>query len=280
MEKSVNKITALLIIASVVILASDAAQLMPVYENGSPNKLFQITKPLVLTCNVSEGGDITKIEWFKDDKKLETVGSRHYAIKKAEGSLIIERTREEDAGEYSCQLGSEKHSFFVSAIVIVKVPENVYVVENEKLEIACIARGTEPKITWMFSNSTDVDGPFQEIQSGGRYKLDDHENIANSRLVIDHAELSDRGFYKCVGISDFMKTAGIASAESDSMVRVKDKLAALWPFLGICAEVFILCAIILIYEKRRNKTDLDESDTDQSPDQKNDHKDSDVRHRK
>ncbi len=45
------------------------------------------------------------------------------------------------------------------------------------------------------------------------------------------------------------------------------KLAALWPFLGICAEVFVLCAIILIYEKRRNKAELDESDTDQSPEQ-------------
>lgn len=45
------------------------------------------------------------------------------------------------------------------------------------------------------------------------------------------------------------------------------KLAALWPFLGICAEVFILCAIILVYEKRRNKEGLDESDTDQSPEQ-------------
>jgi hypothetical protein len=47
---------------------------------------------------------------------------------------------------------------------------------------------------------------------------------------------------------------------------VKDKFAALWPFLGICAEVFILCAIILIYEKRRNKTEQEDSDTDQ-PDQ-------------
>ena len=32
-----------------------------------------------------------------------------------------------------------------------------------------------------------------------------------------------------------------------------DKLAALWPFLGICAEVVILCTIIFIYEKRRAK---------------------------
>lgn len=56
-------------------------------------------------------------------------------------------------------------------------------------------------------------------------------------------------------------------ANSTSYLRIKDKLAALWPFLGIVAEVFVLCAIILIYEKRRNKTDLEESDTDQSPDQ-------------
>jgi len=40
------------------------------------------------------------------------------------------------------------------------------------------------------------------------------------------------------------------------------KFAALWPFLGICAEVLILCIIILIYEKRRNKSELEESDTD------------------
>lgn len=46
-----------------------------------------------------------------------------------------------------------------------------------------------------------------------------------------------------------------------------DKYAALWPFLGICAEVFVLCAVILVYEKKRNKNELEESDTDQSPDQ-------------
>ena len=36
-------------------------------------------------------------------------------------------------------------------------------------------------------------------------------------------------------------------------VVLADKLAALWPFLGICAEVVILCTIIFIYEKRRAK---------------------------
>ena len=39
-----------------------------------------------------------------------------------------------------------------------------------------------------------------------------------------------------------------------------DKLAALWPFLGIVAEVFILCTIIFLYErhqKRKNAADED-----------------------
>lgn len=75
--------------------------------------------------------------------------------------------------------------------------------------------------------------------------------------------MSDRGHYTCVGKNSLM----VEPTKSEGFIRVKDKLAALWPFLGICAEVFVLCAIILIYEKRRNKTDLDESDTDQSPDQ-------------
>lgn len=39
-----------------------------------------------------------------------------------------------------------------------------------------------------------------------------------------------------------------------------DKLAALWPFLGIVAEVAILCLIIFIYEKKRSKESDDEED--------------------
>lgn len=39
-----------------------------------------------------------------------------------------------------------------------------------------------------------------------------------------------------------------------------DKLAALWPFLGIVAEVIVLCVIIFIYEKKRSREMEDEAD--------------------
>jgi len=32
-----------------------------------------------------------------------------------------------------------------------------------------------------------------------------------------------------------------------------DKFAALWPFVGICAEVLILCVIIFLYERKQAK---------------------------
>lgn len=90
------------------------------------------------------------------------------------------------------------------------------------------------------------------------------DDIDDAKLLIEKSLMSDRGFYTCIGWNDLTQDE---KTKSEGFVRVKDKLAALWPFLGICGEVFVLCAIILIYEKRRNKTDLDESDTDQSPDQ-------------
>jgi len=44
------------------------------------------------------------------------------------------------------------------------------------------------------------------------------------------------------------------------LLAVVDKLAPLWPFIGICVEIVVLIVIIIIYEKR--KPNLDASDKD------------------
>jgi neuroplastin len=107
----------------------------------------------------------------------------------------------------------------------------------------------------------DIDIEYDEFKD--HVSFVDVDDVKNARLVIDKVKLSDRGYYTCIG----RNTAMGVEVKSEGFLRIKDKLAALWPFLGIVAEVFVLCAIIFIYENRRNKTDLDESDTDQSPDQ-------------
>ena len=85
--------------------------------------------------------------------------------------------------------------------------------------------------------------------------------------------MSDRGYYKCTGTNDKMKSfAGDDEtfADSVSYIRIKDRMAALWPAIGIVAQIVVLAIIIIISENRRNQNEVDESDTDESPEKKED----------
>ena len=47
-----------------------------------------------------------------------------------------------------------------------------------------------------------------------------------------------------------------------TLVRIKDKYAALYPFIGIVCEVVVLCAIIFICEKSKSSGDDDDEEDD------------------
>lgn len=137
--------------------------------------------------------------------------------------------------------------------------DSVNVVEGEKLSLVCLG-DLEPgiKIIWDFAGKS-------YSASEGRVKLLRDHGINRARLLVDSIEMTDRGSVTCRAAYNWTEIPS-HNASATTNLRVKDKLAALWPFLGICAEVIVLCAIILIYEKKRNKAELEESDTDQSPD--------------
>lgn len=110
-----------------------------------------------------------------------------------------------------------------------------------------------PAVTWLFKNDTE-NGTDVAAALGPRVSLQaSTQGVEGAELVLKDAERSDAGDYTCV------PEGGLSATTT---LRVKDQYAALWPFLGICAEVFVLCAIILVYEKRRTKPELDDSDTD------------------
>ena len=64
-------------------------------------------------------------------------------------------------------------------------------------------------------------------------------------------DLDRRGF-KCIA---YKKSDPETCSASTFFVRVKDKYAALWPFIGIVAEVLVLCIIICVCEKRKASKD-------------------------
>ncbi|KAI7815340.1 neuroplastin [Rhyzopertha dominica] len=233
----------------------------------NPLVSFNVRSRFEVSCNLTGPSNAT-VKWFKDDQDITTVkslsGRVNYKNENGVFILKVDHSIEDDAGEYKCAAfvqGKEEAHAVITAICAIKIktPDNVNVVEGEKLRIVCaVIAKPPPIITWECQNETYT-------ESRGRVTLqeDPDKKIPNAVFIINSIEMSDRGVYKCIAQSNVTEQREV----EETMVRVKDKYAALWPFLGICAEVFVLCAIILVYEKKRNKTELEESDTDQSPDQ-------------
>uniref|UniRef100_A0A2K5KS93 Basigin n=1 Tax=Cercocebus atys TaxID=9531 RepID=A0A2K5KS93_CERAT len=71
-------------------------------------------------------------------------------------------------------------------------------------------------------------------------------------------------WYKITDSGD--QTSSEGTDQAVVTLRVRSHLAALWPFLGIVAEVLVLVTIIFIYEKRRKPEDvLDDDDAGSAP---------------
>ncbi|EEB15505.1 Basigin precursor, putative [Pediculus humanus corporis] len=248
-------------------------------------KVIEYKSTLNLQCNLTDESvaDSYTVKWLKDDKPMSETSDNRVEIKPLENRFILSKALDTDAGNYSCVFTNKinnselRLNFQVVFKPYVKLPPHTSVVEGEKLTLTCIILSDPvPIVYWKIGNKTYED-------SDERVKLleNKEKGIPKSILQIEEANMDDRNTYTCGAYNIGNKFSN--ATESSTFVRVKDKLAALWPFLGICAEVVVLCTIILIYEKKRNKTELDESDTDGSPEQKTtpDHKkESEIRQRK
>lgn len=225
---------------------------------------------LTLTCNHTDDPNSKIIKWLKDDKDLPK--DTKYEINEDKNTLVVSGAGYDDAGNYTCVFSGENATIVVQTNVSIEGAEiSKNQVEGDPLTLSCKAFGVPtPLVTWFKD-----DEPLNI--SDPRISLEPLNNVSDAKLVIQNLNFDDRAQYTCVASN------GISNETMTVLVRVKDKLAALWPFLGICVEVAILCAIIFIYEKKRVKPDFEESDTDQNPENKNlsDQKEGqDIRQRK
>ncbi|XP_076623317.1 immunoglobulin domain-containing protein Bsg [Colletes latitarsis] len=234
--------------------------------------------PLVMECANRTAG--AKVAWFKDDVPIYTALSDNEDDIKLDndtGTLELLKSDDDLLGNYTCKAHNSSTEYRIVPKPTAYMTESISVVEGEKLTLVCGGKQSPGiKVSWTF-------GDQNYTRSKGRVKIgrDPEKGIYGTVLTVENIEMNDRGNVYCrvsYNWSDFDENH---MAEAHTFLRIKDKLAALWPFLGICAEVVVLCAIILVYEKKRNKAELEESDTDQSPDTKaTPNKDSEVRQRK
>jgi hypothetical protein len=189
-----------------------------------------------INCSLSSDNGI---KWMKNGVEIVTV-EKKYTVEGS--SLCIIKVGEDFCGNYQCSNGSATENFTVLVSPYVKQyekPKNV--IEGDPFQLECVAWG-EPavQVTWYRD-----DEPV--VADGERVILKNSSLLQNATLRIVNTEYDDEATYVCVAVNS------VGNSSASMTIRVKDKLAALWPFLGICAEVIILCTIIFIYEKRRNK---------------------------
>jgi len=90
------------------------------------------------------------------------------------------------------------------------------------------------------------------VASSGRVEI--KNTNTTSDLTLRKITIGDKGNITCTADN------GAGNHTQSIELRVKNTLAALWPFLAIVGEVIILCVIILVFEKKCAKKDSTSED--------------------
>lgn len=243
------------------IFCTNAQRLIPNYDNVDYKlKAFddRYTDPLILSCNITAPGNYT-LEWRRNGTLISELPQfqGRYQIIDVEHKLIIVPTLEEDAGLFSCSVPAllESHDFNVVANVYFRFnPPNVYLIEGNRLQIYCLAYGTDPEITWTVGNQTYNESTSNIILQ------EDWRGIKNSILIIESVSYSDRTLYNCTATNMAVKfgNVGYEAAVETALVRIREKMAPLWPVCGIVVEIVVLFLVFFIYEKTRDREESEE----------------------
>lgn len=248
----------------------------------------------VLKCFYN-GDELTDVNWIiiRSDGTNEPVVSDDVELPtmKAEDTTVTYRCKMDDTHYADFRVSPEIVDDGILPFRVDKFEKSYAVVEQEDLKIECKISNRSDEINivrdlvikWYMYNSTgdekgyvaSVGNCSEEVQAGLHWQeivvdksngephinLLDLGDMAGKVLKIEDANrTTDRRAFKCVV---YHKDARANCSESAFFVRVRDKYAALWPFIGIVSEVVVICLVIFICERRRASAAKEDNEDDE-----------------
>ncbi|XP_051893489.1 basigin [Pristis pectinata] len=235
------------------------------------------TKEGILSCNLTNPpSSIEGRVWKKDDVEIPTT-------KDSETSTWmvykLEAVDAKHSGVYTCHYFTTPP---VNDTILVKAPPGVSVEkksehgnEGDYGVLKCRSSGFPPVENWTWSRQTKA-GTEIIVNGTSNIHIKNMGNKTELRIYPLDIEV-DQGDYFCNATNEIGAKIEIIH------LRVRGRYAAVWPFLGIVAEVIVLVAIIFIYEKRRKPDEISDDDEQGSAPLKSNsatnHKDKNIRQR-
>lgn len=200
--------------------------------------------------------------------------------------LVITNVQKSDMGKYRCKMGEDKiiKAWEVTDLTFrLKQMKKSYsrsIGENtDQEDLTCKIKGDAKVVFTWYERPEGEDDKTKNIKickndvcDVARYSVVLSNNGQGSTLLLDKVNTTDRKIYTCRVVKKEMESDDIKSEdctkavpcfESESLLRVKDPLAAVWPFIGIVIEVVLLCIIIFFCERRRDSKEAEEMDEDE-----------------
>ncbi|XP_051260610.1 obscurin isoform X16 [Dicentrarchus labrax] len=205
------------------------AQVKSAFSNKeSVQKEVKVTlsQKATLSCEVSDTK--TEVKWYKDGKLLTTSRTIHADSKGKSRQLVIDSVEKRDAGEYICEVGTEKLVFKIHVEVTStegqaksaflnkeSVQREVKATLSQKATLSCEVVDNKTEVKWYKDGKLLSSSRAVHLESKGKIR----------QLVIDSVEKKDSGEYICeVGTEKLAFKVHVTEIQLKSAFSNKDSV--------------------------------------------------------
>ncbi|KAM9427864.1 obscurin isoform 5-T5 [Salvelinus alpinus] len=167
-----------------------------------------LSQKATLSCEVSDTK--TEVKWYKDGKLLTSSKTVSMETKGKTRQLVIEKAEKKDAGEYTCEVGTEKLVYKIQVTEAQAVFTNKESVQKEvkatlsqKSTLSCEVSDTKTEVKWYKDGKLLTSSKTVSTETKGKTR----------QLVIEKVEKKDAGEYTCeVGAEKLVYKIQVAEA--------------------------------------------------------------------